>query len=40
MIVLPCGTRSVRFRPTLTVQPDAIAEGIERLRHAIAHVVG
>jgi len=35
MIVLPCGTRSVRFRPTLTVKADAIAEGLLRLRRAI-----
>lgn len=40
MIVLPCGTKSVRFRPTLTVQHDAILEGLERLRHALAFVVG
>jgi L-lysine 6-transaminase len=40
MIVLPCGQRSVRFRPTLTVRPEAIAEGLERLRHAVAAVVG
>lgn len=35
MIVLPCGTRSVRFRPTLTVREDAIAEGLARLHRAI-----
>ncbi len=40
MIVLSCGERSVRFRPTLTVQPDAIAEGVERLEKAIGEVVG
>jgi len=37
MIVLPCGTRSVRFRPTLTVQSDAIAEGVLRFDRALAH---
>jgi L-lysine 6-transaminase len=40
MIVLPCGPRSVRFRPTLTVQAEAIAEGVRRLEHAIATVLG
>ncbi len=40
MIVLPCGDRSVRFRPTLTVTSDAIAEGVERLDKAIGEVVG
>ena len=35
MIVLPCGPRSVRFRPTLTVQADAIAEGVLRFRRAL-----
>lgn len=35
MIVLPCGPRSVRFRPTLTVQADAIAEGLLRLHRAV-----
>jgi len=40
MIVLPCGERSVRFRPTLTVQSDAIAEGVERLQKAIGEVLG
>ena len=38
MIVLPCGERSVRFRPTLTVTQDAIAEGIKRLEAAIEKV--
>ena len=37
MIVLPCGPRSVRFRPTLTVQADAIAEGVLRFERALAH---
>lgn len=35
MIVLPCGPRSVRFRPTLTVQADAIAEGLLRFQRAL-----
>ncbi|MBI3202203.1 MAG: L-lysine 6-transaminase [Myxococcales bacterium] len=39
MIVLKCGTRSVRFRPTLTVGADAIAEGVQRLDQAIGEAV-
>ena len=39
MIVLSCGERSVRFRPTLTVQADAIAEGLKRLERAIEKVL-
>jgi L-lysine 6-transaminase len=37
MIVLPCGSRSVRFRPTLSVTAAAIAEGVE---HSIAAIAG
>ena len=37
MIVLPCGPRSVRFRPTLSVTAEAIAEGVTRLERAIVH---
>lgn len=37
MIVLPCGERTIRFRPTLTVAPEAIVEGLSRLRDALAH---
>ena len=39
MIVLPCGTRSIRFRPTLAVSEEAIAEGLVRLRAAIESLV-
>jgi L-lysine 6-transaminase len=38
MIVLSCGDHSVRFRPTLTVTEDAIAEGVSRLEAAIGKV--
>ena len=38
MIVLSCGQHSVRFRPTLTVTEDAIAEGVSRLEAAIGNV--
>jgi len=34
MIVLSCGPRSIRFRPTLSVTRDAIKAGVERLEHA------
>ncbi len=39
MIVLACGSRSVRFRPTLTVSQEAIQEGVARLDQAIGEVV-
>jgi len=39
MIVLKCGTRSVRFRPTLTVGADAIQEGVNRLGQAIGEAL-
>lgn len=38
MIVLKCGPRSVRFRPTLTVDAEAIAEGVSRLERAIEQI--
>ncbi len=40
MIVLPCGPRSIRFRPTLTVTQEAIAEGVRRLEHALTKALG
>lgn len=36
MLVLACGTRSIRFRPALNVSADIIAEGLVRLERAIA----
>lgn len=39
MIVLKCGPRSIRFRPTLTVTPDAIEEGVRRLGLAIGETL-
>jgi L-lysine 6-transaminase len=39
MIVLPCGAHSIRFRPTLTVTAEAIAEGVKRLEHALSSVL-
>jgi L-lysine 6-transaminase len=38
MIVLACGPRSIRFRPTLTVPAEAIEEGLAHLEHAIQTV--
>lgn len=35
MIVLRSGTRSLRFRPTLTVSAEEIAEGLARLERAL-----
>jgi L-lysine 6-transaminase len=40
MIILSSGRRSLRFRPTLSVTSEAIAEGIQRLEQAIAAVLG
>jgi L-lysine 6-transaminase len=31
LIVLPCGTKSVRFRPALTIEPQEIDEAVERV---------
>lgn len=38
MIVLPCGSRSVRFRPTLSVDAASIAEGVRRLGESLEAV--
>jgi L-lysine 6-transaminase len=38
MIVLPCGQKTVRFRPTLSVDAEAIAEGLSRLGRALETV--
>jgi L-lysine 6-transaminase len=38
MLVLPCGPRSIRFRPCLTVDAEIIAEGLKRLDKAITEV--
>lgn len=35
MIVLPCGDRSIRFRPALNVREEDIAEGLRRLEAAL-----
>ena len=40
MLVLACGTRSVRFRPALNVTAEVIADGVARLDAAIAAVAG
>jgi len=36
MIILPCGTRSLRFRPPLDVQVEEIDEALDLVRRAIA----
>jgi L-lysine 6-transaminase len=38
MIILKCGDRSLRFRPTLTVDAEVIAEGLRRLERALSTV--
>jgi L-lysine 6-transaminase len=39
VIVLKCGSRSVRFRPALNVSPDEIDEGLTRLRSALGGIL-
>ncbi|HTM57122.1 MAG TPA: L-lysine 6-transaminase [Candidatus Udaeobacter sp.] len=38
MIILPCGTRSLRFRPPLDVTAAEVDEGVALLSRAIEHV--
>lgn len=40
MLVLACGTRSLRFRPALNVTAEIVAEGVTRLETAIKAVAG
>lgn len=40
LVVLGCGTRSVRFRPALTVTREFIDEGLEILEGVLREVVG
>lgn len=39
MIVLTCGPRTLRFRPTLSIPQDLIAEGLARLERALCAVL-
>jgi len=40
MLVLACGSRSIRFRPALNVSADIVAEGLVRLEKAVSEVEG
>jgi L-lysine 6-transaminase len=40
MLVLPCGDRSVRFRPALNVPLEDIKEGLETTRSCLKEVLG
>ena len=40
MMILGCGTRSIRFRPPLTIQKNEIDDGIEILRKSCRAVAG
>lgn len=40
MVVLSCGTSSIRFRPALNVSAEIISEGLKRLEKAIEDVKG
>lgn len=35
VLLLPCGPRSVRMRPALTITRDEALEGVERIRHSL-----
>ncbi|MCT9930903.1 L-lysine 6-transaminase [Planotetraspora sp. A-T 1434] len=39
VLVLPCGERSVRLRPALSVQPEELEHGVAGLRQALAGVL-
>jgi L-lysine 6-transaminase len=39
VIALPCGTHSIRFRPTLTIQDAEIERGVEVLDRAVRAVL-
>jgi L-lysine 6-transaminase len=36
VLLLPCGTRSLRFRPALTVSPEDLAEGVAALDRVLS----
>jgi L-lysine 6-transaminase len=38
VIILPCGTRSIRFRPALNIDREALDEGLARVRSALKAV--
>jgi L-lysine 6-transaminase len=38
VIVLGCGTRSLRFRPALTVAEEELAEGVAALDRVLARL--
>jgi L-lysine 6-transaminase len=40
LIILACGPRSIRFRPFLNVDSDAVAECLLRFERAVRHVLG
>jgi L-lysine 6-transaminase len=40
VLLLGCGTRSVRFRPALTVAPEDLAEGVAALDRVLSRLTG
>ena len=38
LILLPCGTESVRFRPALTIEPQEIDEALERVEGTLKRI--
>ena len=39
LVILGCGTRSIRFRSPLTIEEDHLDQGMELLTRAVAHVL-
>ncbi|MBD3334565.1 MAG: aminotransferase class III-fold pyridoxal phosphate-dependent enzyme, partial [Candidatus Eisenbacteria bacterium] len=35
VVMLPCGTRSIRFRPTLDITKEALDDGLDRLEKVL-----
>jgi L-lysine 6-transaminase len=40
LIILACGTRSLRFRPFLNIDSDSVAECLLRFERAVRSVLG
>ena len=40
VVVLGCGSQSIRFRPPLVIQKEEIATGLEKLRNAVKKSIG
>jgi L-lysine 6-transaminase len=38
VLLLPCGARSIRFRPALTIEEDDLARGLKALDRCLARI--